>query len=74
MIELLRSNDIVILSLADSILREAGVGFFVADSFASAVDGSLGIIPRRLMVAEDDANQARRLLTEAGLGHELSQG
>ena len=74
MIELLRSNDIVTLSLSDSILREAGVGFFVADSFASAVDGSLGIIPRRLMVAEEDASQARRLLSEAGLGHELSQG
>ena len=74
MIELLRSNDLVLLSLVEAILREQRFAYFVADSFASAMDGSLGVIPRRVMVAAEDAAQARRLLVEADLAHELSRG
>jgi hypothetical protein len=37
----------------------------------SVLEGSLGVLPRRILVAEDDVTAARRLLTEAGLGHEL---
>jgi Putative prokaryotic signal transducing protein len=74
MVELLRSNDLVLLSLVEAILRQGDVGYFVADGFASAVDGSLGVIPRRVMVAAEDVPQARRLLAEANLAHELSGG
>jgi Putative prokaryotic signal transducing protein len=73
MIELLRSNDLVLLSLVEAILRERQLGYFVADGFSSAMDGSLGVIPRRVMVAAEDAAQARRLLAEADLAHELSR-
>ena len=72
MVELLRSNDLVLLSLVEAILREAGLDYFIADRFASSVDGSLGVIPRRVMVAEQDAAQGRRLLAGANLAHELS--
>jgi hypothetical protein len=37
----------------------------------SIIEGSLGVLPRRLLVAEEDLGAARRLLTEAGLAHEL---
>jgi hypothetical protein len=74
MVEVLRSNDLVLLSLVEAVLAESGVGYFVADSFASAMDGSLGIIPRRVLVAPEDLAQARRRLDEAGLAHELSRG
>jgi hypothetical protein len=37
----------------------------------SIVEGSLGIIPRRILVHEDDNRRARQLLTDAGLAHEL---
>ena len=37
----------------------------------SVLEGSLGILPRRVMVADDEMRAARRLLTDAGLGHEL---
>jgi hypothetical protein len=37
----------------------------------SVLEGSIGIFPRRILVAEEDAPAARRLLQEAGLGHEL---
>ena len=37
----------------------------------SVLEGSIGILPRRVLVAEEDLAAARRLLREAGLGHEL---
>jgi hypothetical protein len=37
----------------------------------SIIEGSLGILPRRILVHEDDAEEARALLSEAGLSHEL---
>ena len=72
MVELLRSNDLVLLSLVEAILGQEALDYFVADGFASAVDGSLGVIPRRVMVAEKDAAQARRVLSQCDLGHELN--
>jgi Putative prokaryotic signal transducing protein len=73
MVEVLRSNDVVLLSLVEAILTQAGIGYFVADGFASVMDGSLGIIPRRVLVASEDIAQARQLLAEADLAHELSR-
>ena len=65
--ELLRSNDAVLISFAESLLREAGIGSLVADQHMSVIEGSIGAFPRRLLVHADDAATARRVLTEAGL-------
>lgn len=73
MIELMRSNDAVVISFVEALLREAGVTFFVADENMSVLEGSLGILPRRVMVAEDEADEARRLLIEAGVADEMRQ-
>ncbi|MDI9848628.1 DUF2007 domain-containing protein [Rhodoblastus sp. 17X3] len=72
MIELLRTNDIVLISAIEAILRDAGVYFFIADQNMSVMEGSLGFLPRRFVVPEDQADWARRLLREAGFGGELS--
>jgi hypothetical protein len=72
MIELLRTNDIVLISAVEALLREAGVYFFIADQNMSVMEGSLGFLPRRICVVEDQADRARRLLREAGFGGELS--
>ena len=72
MIEMMRTNDIVLISLVETLLEERGIGFFVADQFTSAIEGSLGILPRRVLVTNDDAAAARRILFDAGLEHELS--
>ncbi|WP_182085862.1 DUF2007 domain-containing protein [Aureimonas sp. ME7] len=72
MIELLRSNDPVLLSFAEALLRDAGIAHLLADSHMSVLDGSIGILPRRLLVDEEEIAQARRLLRDADLGHELS--
>lgn len=66
--ELLRSNDAVLISFAESILREAGVGSLVADQHMSVIEGSIGAFPRRLLVAGEDWAAARRALVQADLG------
>jgi hypothetical protein len=72
MLELIRSNDAVLISFVESLLKEAGIGHFIADSHMSILDGSIGALPRRLMVDADEVDSARALMREAGLGHELS--
>jgi hypothetical protein len=60
------SNDLVRLSFLHALLRDAGIDCVLLDSHASAVEGSIGAIPRRLMVLDEDESQARRVLEEAG--------
>jgi hypothetical protein len=69
--EIIRTNDLVLISFIESLLREAGINFVVADQNMSVIEGSLGILPRRILVAADSVEEARGLLTEAGIGAEL---
>lgn len=71
MIELIRTNDVVVISFVESLMRGAGIGCFIADQNMSVMDGSLGILPRRVMVDSDRAEEARRIVTDAGMGHEM---
>lgn len=71
MIELIRTNDPVVLSFAESLLRDAGIGCFIADQNMSVMEGTIGILARRVLVPEDDAAQARRILVDAGVAHEM---
>lgn len=63
--ELLRTNDLVRLSWAQAQLRDAGIATVVLDHHTSLVEGNIGAIPRRLMVAETDHQRARSLLAAA---------
>jgi hypothetical protein len=67
MVELIRTNDMVLLSFLEALLKDAGVQTIVLDVHASVMDGSVVAIPRRLMVGSDDADVARRLLADAGV-------
>lgn len=69
--ELVRTNDIVLVSAIGALLDGAHIRHVVLDQNMSVIEGSLGILPRRIMVEEEEVAAARRLLTEAGLGHEL---
>ena len=71
MIELMRTNDPVVISFIESLLRDAGIEFFIADQNMSIVEGSLGILPRRVMIDEERAAEARVLLADAGIGGEI---
>lgn len=69
--ELIRTNDAVVLSFAESLMRDAGIICFIADQGMSILDGSLGLLPRRLMVQGERADEARGILSDAGLAAEL---
>jgi hypothetical protein len=69
--ELVRTNDPVLVSAVEALLDGAGIAHFVADQNMSVLDGSIGILPRRILVPDDQLAQARRLLQDAGLGNEL---
>ena len=60
------SNDPVRLSFLVALLADAGIDSIVLDAYVSAVEGSIGAIPRRLAVLPEDEVHARRVLVEAG--------
>lgn len=64
----LKTNNPVLLSFAQTLLKEAQIESVVFDENASVMDGSLGILPRRLMVADDDFVRGRMVLSE-GIAH-----
>ncbi len=63
--ELLRTNDAVEISWVGALLADAGIESLVLDTHASIVEGSIAAIPRRVMVADEDLEAARRVLAEA---------
>ena len=67
----MRTNDLVLISLVEAILTSERIGYFVADGHMSALEGAIGMLPRRIMIETDVAPRARRLLIEAGLEAEL---
>jgi hypothetical protein len=69
--ELVRTNDIVLVSAIGALLDGANIRHLVLDQNMSVIEGSLGVLPRRILVHEDDNREARQILTDAGLAHEL---
>lgn len=66
--EIIRSNDPVLLNFAQVLLRDAGLETVLMDQNMSVMEGSIGILQRRLMVATGDLSRARRVLFESDLG------
>ena len=64
MIELTRSNDLVFLSWLAAALNEAGIGHAFLDSHTSIMEGSIGAIPRRVVVEDDAIGPARLILAD----------
>ena len=69
--EIVRTNDPVLVSAIEALLNAAGIPHVVLDRNMSVLEGSIGILPRRILVEDGRVADARRLLEEAGLGHEL---
>jgi hypothetical protein len=71
--ELLSTNDAVLISYAETLLRDAGIDFLVTDQNMSVMEGSLGVLPRRLLVPPASAKQARQLVAgKTGLMHRFA--
>lgn len=68
--ELLRTNDITLIPLARAVLEDEGIDSFELDVNMSILEGSIGILPRRLMVRSDELDDARRILREYGVRFE----
>jgi hypothetical protein len=58
----LKTTDPVILGYAANVLSQEGIESVVFDTHASVMDGSMGFLPRRLMVLDEDFDQAEKLL------------
>lgn len=71
MVELMRSNDPVLLSYVRALLQSEHIRYVGLDEHMSMMEGSISAIPRRLMVDDRDLVKARQLLTDAGLGDVL---
>jgi hypothetical protein len=71
--EIVRTNNLVTISFIEALLKEAGIVPFIADQNMSVIEGSLGILPRRVLVPDDRADEARRILRDAGIGEELEK-
>ena len=66
--ELFRSNEMVFLSWAEALLKSEDIEMIVLDGHMSVLEGSVGAIPRRVMVADEDYERAKDLLKAAGEG------
>jgi len=69
--EILRTNDAVLVSAVEALLDGAGIPHLVLDRNMSVMEGSIGILPRRVLVPDEYSESARRLLEDAGLAGEL---
>jgi len=69
--ELVRTNDLVLISAVGALLDGANIHHMVLDQNMSIVEGSLGLLQRRILVNDEDNRAARQLLTDAGLAYEL---
>jgi tRNA1(Val) A37 N6-methylase TrmN6 len=69
--ELIRTNNAVLVSAVGALLDGAGIPHQVLDQHMSVLEGSLGILPRRILVDDERHDEARRILEDAGLAHEL---
>lgn len=69
--ELVHTNNAVLVSAIGALLDGAGIPHLVLDQHMSVLEGSLGILPRRILVEDERHDEARRILEDAGLAHEL---
>ena len=63
--ELLRTNDPTVIAFATALLDGEGIPTFQFDVNMSALEGSIGILPRRLMVADRDLFMAEAIMRDA---------
>lgn len=70
--ELIATNDLVLVSFVESLLKDANIDYLIFDQNMSILEGSIGVIPRRIMVSDGVIRNARALLEDAGIGKELS--
>ena len=69
--ELVLTNDAVLITAIEALLKSAQIEHMVVDRNMSVLEGSIGIFPRRILVGEGQLDAARQLLEEAGFAGEI---
>ena len=64
---ILRTTDITQIPYVKMLLSSEGINAFVFDENISLLEGSINILPIRLMVLASDALKARNILLENGI-------
>lgn len=67
MTEILRTTDPTVVAFSTALLRAEDIDCFVLDVHMSVLEGGIGLFPRRLMVAPQDAFRARAVLRDNGV-------
>ncbi len=70
---LVKTTNPALISYLDALLRGEGIAVVILDANASIIEGSIGILPRRVAVSDDDYDRAVGLLAAAGLEDELCE-
>ncbi len=66
--ELLRSNDLVLLSFVQDLLNQSGIDPFLFDTHSAIMDGGVPFVQQRIMVAAKDWDKAKEILSQNGIG------
>ena len=62
--EILRTNNLILISRIQSILNDAGIQNKLLDTHASNIEGNISAIQRRLVVSNDDFQQSQKLIND----------
>jgi hypothetical protein len=73
MVEIMRTNDLVVISAVEALLASADLHALVLDGYISALEGGIGAFQRRIMVIDEEEDEARAVIVAAGLGAELRE-
>ena len=65
--ELLRTTDPTVIAFATALLEGEGIAVFPMDVHMSVLEGSIGILPRRLMVRRQDHFRAAAVIADNGI-------
>jgi hypothetical protein len=72
-VEVARSNDPVVVSFLQALLEDSGIDAVVADNNMAVIEGSIAVWRRRILVPESEADEARRVITDAEIDEDLGQ-
>lgn len=67
----MRTNDMVLISFVEALLSEAGIAHMVLDQNMSVLEGSIGVLPRRILVDRTRIEDATARLRDAGVADEI---
>ncbi len=62
--ELLRTNDPTVIAFAKALLEGEHIDCFEMDVHMSVLEGSIGVLPRRLMVRDSDHFRASAVMKD----------